>query len=600
MALCFLGWKFRGFAAPEAMDQAQVGSELAAGHGWSTRLLRPLAIWQVDKNSGPIQRGIFPDTFNAPLPPLLDAVAIKLAGNHMEFKRAEYIAPAERFIVALSMLCFLGAVVVQYFLIRRVFDVRLAFWSTLLTLACDLCWRFTLSGLPQMFMLLLFNAALYTLVRAIEAQLAVDRSGELLNAETGETAPVRRPETVFGWLMATGACFGLLALTHALTIWLFVGALVFAAFYFRQRAVCVLALLFMFSLFYAPWLIRNYEVCGNAFGVAGYSVYDGVGGSTATRMRSPNGAMTDGIELYFFRTKIADGIVNQIGSLLHNLGDNILALGFFVCLLHVFRRREVNALRWAVLLMWLAAVFGMALLGNSDMAAPVGANQIGILFLPIMLGFGLAFVLVLFSRREGEAGATARIVLFTVLFLISLAAPDLRSAAAQRAARAVPAVPRTGHQQARSLDPLGRDHRLGHALGRGLVRRPAERVDSQQVPGFHGPERLCPAARPAGGVVSDHVQPQRAVLHEHLPGRLSGLAAADLWPDGHPEFPVQGRHEPAGRPELYVLQRQQTLGTPRRRARRTLSLALFANPGQYGSPLPDLARRRPRFHACRP
>ena len=540
VSLYFLGGKFRGFVAPEAMDQAQIGSELAAGHGWSTRFLRPLAIWQIDKNVAPIQRGNFPDTFNAPLPPLLDAAAIKLAGNHMEFKRAEYIAPAERFIVALSMLCFLGAVVVQYFLIRRVFDVRLAFWSTLLTLVCDLCWRFTLSGLPQMFMMLLFNAALYTLVRAIESQMAVDRSGELLNAETGESAPVRRPETVLGWLMATGALFGLLALTHALTIWLFVGALVFSALYFRQRAVCVLALLFMFSLFYAPWLIRNYEVCGNAFGVAGYSVYDGVGGSTTTRMRSPDGAMTNGIELYFFRTKIADGIVNQIGSLLHNLGDNILALGFFMSLLHVFRRREVNALRWAVLLMWLAAVFGMALLGNSDMAAPVGANQIGVVFLPIMLGFGLAFVLILFSRRDGAAGATARIIFFTVLFLISSMPLIFDLLPRKRATRAVPTVPRTGHQQARSLDPPGRDHRLGHALGRGLVRRTAERVDSQQVTGLHGPERLRPIARPAGGIVHDHVQPQRAVLHEHLPGRLPGLAAADLWPDGHAEFSVQG------------------------------------------------------------
>ena len=41
VALCFLGWKFRGFALPEAMDQAQIGSEFAAGHGWSTRFPAP-------------------------------------------------------------------------------------------------------------------------------------------------------------------------------------------------------------------------------------------------------------------------------------------------------------------------------------------------------------------------------------------------------------------------------------------------------------------------------------------------------------------------------------------------------------------------------
>ena len=52
VALIYLGWKFHGFLAPEAMDQAQVAREISRGHGWSTQFIRPLAVWQIEKNLG--------------------------------------------------------------------------------------------------------------------------------------------------------------------------------------------------------------------------------------------------------------------------------------------------------------------------------------------------------------------------------------------------------------------------------------------------------------------------------------------------------------------------------------------------------------------
>ena len=399
------------------MDQAQVASEIAFGHGWSTRFIRPLAIWQIEKNEGAPPKGDFPDTFNAPLPPLVNSLAIRMSHNSMEFKRAEYVAPAERFIVALSMLCFVASVAVEYFVLRRVFDQRLAFWASLLTLVCNLCWQFTLTGLPQMLMLLIFNAALYAIVRAIEGQTALDLAGQIVNVETGEVAPPARTQSVFIWLAASGALCGLLALSHAVTVWIFVGLLVFTAAHFRQRVACVLVLLVAFGIVYGPWLARNYEVCGNPFGVAGYALYDGIAGTTSTRMRSISGPSTETVQLHFFRNKIEDGIVSQVSHLVENLGGNVLAVAFFIGMLHSFRRREVNSLRWAILSMWGAAVLGMSLLGTTNSA--LDPNQIGVLFLPVMLGFGVAFVLVLFGRREGGVGSTSRLVLFSSLFLIS-------------------------------------------------------------------------------------------------------------------------------------------------------------------------------------
>ncbi len=428
IALICLGWKFRGFSDPVAMDQAQEGREFARGNGWSTKNLRPLAIWQLEKNFGTVPKDgdNFPDTFNAPLPALVDAVAIKIVGPKMEFGKNEHIAPAERVIVALTMLLFLASVVVEYFLLRRLFDQRLAFWASALTLVCDLCWQYTLSGLPQMLMLLLFNTALYALLRATEINKDIEiLTGETLASTVGggvtleesRAAGARTPRAVV-WLAVAGVFFGLLALTHALAVWLFIGALVYVAVAFRRRGPVALVLLLAFALTYAPWIIRNYRVSGSAFGIARYTLYNGLGGSTAYHLRSTSDAIFEGVQLHFFRTKLQAGIVSAIEGLTSGLG-NFIALGFFLCLLHVFRRPEVNSMRWAVLTMWVFAVAGMALLGTGGAVEPVSANQLQVLFLPVMLGFGLAYVLVLFSRREGSVGLLPRIALFAVLVLVS-------------------------------------------------------------------------------------------------------------------------------------------------------------------------------------
>ena len=421
VALGFLGWKFRGFAAPEAMDQAQVAREISRGHGWSTQFIRPLAVWQIEKNLGTqaLPKTNFPDTYNAPLPPLVNALAVKMSGDKMELKQGEYIASAERYIVAFSMLFFLGSVLLQYFLLRRLFDARLAFWAAIFTLVSDLCWQFTLTGLPQMLMLLLFNGGLYALTRAIEGNLGFDQPA---TAVSEEGLVLVRPtmRSVLGWSALTGLCFALLTLSHGVAVWFFVGLLAFAGVHFRRRPAAVLVMVAVFAVVVTPWIVRNSHVSGHPFGVAGYTIYDTIAGGTIDRMRSTDGPKTEDVQPTYFRTKIQDGITAQLGRLSATLGDNLLALAFFACLLHSFRRPGVNALRNAVLVIWLFAVFGMALLGNvPEPFTPLGANQLGVLFLPIMLGFGLAFVLVLFSRRDEALSSVARLVLFTVLFLVS-------------------------------------------------------------------------------------------------------------------------------------------------------------------------------------
>src|SRR6266705_5902501 len=75
LAIYYL-YDFRGLATSQAMDQAQIGRAIASGRGWQTNFVRPRAIGQLQANGKSVARKIWSDTYNAPLPPLVDAIAL--------------------------------------------------------------------------------------------------------------------------------------------------------------------------------------------------------------------------------------------------------------------------------------------------------------------------------------------------------------------------------------------------------------------------------------------------------------------------------------------------------------------------------------------
>jgi 4-amino-4-deoxy-L-arabinose transferase-like glycosyltransferase len=294
-----------------------------------------------------------------------------------------------------SILLFLASVVVLFFIARRLFDQKLAGLSCALVLLCDTFWQYSLSGLPQMLLLLLFNLTIYAFVRAIEEKTA--------------GRPAQR------WLGCVGAGFGLLALSHALTIWIFVPAFIFTVLYFRPRLRTAIWLLAPFALLYGPWLLRNYLVCGNPAGVAYYSFFDQIGMSEAGHMRRP-GIDFAALSMGVFRNKVGSNFIDQIGHIFHYFGWCVVALFYFAALLHPFRRTVTATLRWLLLALWAGAVLGMAVYGMPE-EQEVVANQLHLLFVPIMTCFGLAFLLVLWNRLEIR-NRLARVGFLTLLFLL--------------------------------------------------------------------------------------------------------------------------------------------------------------------------------------
>ena len=431
---------FHGLYHPRAFEEAEIAREIARGHGFSTKMIRPAALFQFRQFKGTFPIDNIPDTYHGPVWPTVLAPFLWLVRDSWEMDKKEVIYESDRVVAIVATVCFLLAVLVNYFLARRLFDDRLAVIMVGLLLVCDHLWQFSLSGLPQMWMLLVFSCAMYCMLRAVEireAQRAAEEAARLAligelppplpgaEAEPATPAPAVAPtglaakapwlRSPLPWLIGAALLFSVLALTHALTIWIAMGAILFCAIYFRPIGLYAGIMLAILGCCYAPWMIRNYRVCGTPVGVSWYSGLTVLRGTETAIMRSMDPPLS-GVSPGLFRRKIAQQTDEQLSNFYGYMGAVATAPFFFIALLHLFRRRPTAVFRWCILLCWLAALFGMALFGMDSEG--LKANDLHVLFIPLATAYGLAFVLVLWSRLEIRI-RLVRVAFMIVLFLIS-------------------------------------------------------------------------------------------------------------------------------------------------------------------------------------
>lgn len=387
---------FRGLNHEKAIEQAQIAREIARGNGFTTKVIRPAALWLFDKNKGAFPLDKQPDIYHAPLNPWVNSWFLRLVKDSWPMTVKDIQYTPDKIIAGAGLLFFLLSVLVNYFIACRLFDQRLALFGVGLMLLCQRFWDFALIGLPQMTMLLLFSCAIYTLVRAVENQC--------------------EGRSTLGWLAATGLFFGLLALTHGLTMWIFAGLFVVALIFFRPIARGALLMLAVFLLCYSPWLVRNYMVSGTPVGLGWYSGLAGIRGSESAVMRSME-VKIDDVNPRLFRRKIQTQTIAQLGSLYDYLGSVVVAPVFFVALLHIFKRRGTGVFRWFTLGMWISAVVGMSVFGLMEESG-LHANDLHVLFIPLMSCYGTALVLVMWSRIQLHI-RFVQFAFFTVLYTIS-------------------------------------------------------------------------------------------------------------------------------------------------------------------------------------
>jgi hypothetical protein len=385
--LLYLMIDFKGLSHAKGIDQAQIARELARGKDFNTKCIRPVSLYQINehlRNQAPEGEAVgtanlqlLTDTYHAPLNPLLNSLLLRCFKAKWDFDgKKTQVYFLDYVIVGASMFLLLGAVGVTYLLVSRIFDTKIAGVTALMMVMCQLLWRFAQSGLPQPLMMFLFAFACYFLYKAVE------------NVQAGKGA--------YLWCVLSGLFFGMLALAHWITIWLFVGALIFTAVFMRPRGILAVVMFGVFGVIVLPWAYVNFKNCGNPMGSGLYQFFAGLaGGSESMVMRNLNPDAEpfnpDGIW-----RKISLGTIAQLGTLFSSLGGIIAAPLFFIALLHPFKRPEIAFFRWAILLMWIFGSMGMAVFGVTS--AENDPNQLNVLLIGPMAAYGLAVLSVLWAR----------------------------------------------------------------------------------------------------------------------------------------------------------------------------------------------------------
>ena len=135
LSLIYTGTQFRGgFRKRESKDMAQFARNIARGQGFTTYVIRPLSLWQLEHHGWDIQDKAtreklimkHPDIYNPPLYPLVLAGLFRpLPERAFKYDSAERVYPLEQWVILpFNQICLLACVVLVFLWAQRLFDRR--------------------------------------------------------------------------------------------------------------------------------------------------------------------------------------------------------------------------------------------------------------------------------------------------------------------------------------------------------------------------------------------------------------------------------------------------------------------------------------------
>jgi Dolichyl-phosphate-mannose-protein mannosyltransferase len=411
LVLIYNLFAYRNFATPEAMDSAQLARNIAEGKGYTTSFLRPFGLYLLQShneaktdnalaNAGADFAEIktaHPDISNPPAYPLVLAGLMKVLPFHypLDLKgtfwsnNGNFWRYEPDFLIALfNEALLLVVVVLTFFLAQKLFDTSAAWLSAILVLGCDLLWRFSVSGLSTMLLMIIFIGLTWCILRIEEATRDPEpQSGRL-----------------FGLAIAAGVVAGVGALTRYAFGWAIVPVALFLVFFGGSRRILyALTALGAFALVLAPWVVRNIAVSGTPFGTAGFAIVEGTSafpGSQLERSIHPDLSSALGLTLYLHKFLINLRPILQ--DALPKLGGSWVSMLFLAGLLLNFRNVAAQRMRY-FLLMCLGVFIVVQALGQthlSEESPEVNSENLLVLLAPLVFIYGVSLFLILLDQMS--------------------------------------------------------------------------------------------------------------------------------------------------------------------------------------------------------
>jgi hypothetical protein len=411
MAILYDSCAYRNFSTPEAMDSAQLARNISEGKGYTTLFIRPFSLYLVQSHNQTKSRAtaanagadfariktVHPDIANPPVYPVVLAGLMKAIPFHydVDFKKP-FWSEGGRFsryqpdfqIAVFNEILLLAVVIMTFFIAQKLFDTAAAWLSALLTFGCELLWRFSVSGLSTMLLLVIFLALTWCVLKIEEA--------------AREEQPNAR--RLLLWSLAAGTLVGIGALTRYSFGWAVIPLVAFLSLFGGQRRVPqALAALAMFALLLTPWVARNYAVSGTPFGTAGFAWIEGTYIFPNFRLeRSLHPDLTLPFRLTPYVHKLLVNLRVVVQTDLPRLGGSWATLLFLTGLLMGFRNVATKRMRY-FLLMCLGVFMICQALGQTQLSAEspdVNSENLLVLLAPLVFMYGISLFLTFLDQMN--------------------------------------------------------------------------------------------------------------------------------------------------------------------------------------------------------
>jgi len=409
---------YRNLATPEGMDAAQLARNISEGKGYTTLFIRPLSLYLMQKHNGtgtPLSltnvnsdfarlKTTHPDLANPPVYPVLLAGLMKVLPFHypVELKKSFWSEnddtgrmPGGRkfsryqpdFLIAVfNQILLMAAVVLTFFIARKLFDAGVAWLSAILMIGCELLWRFSVSGLSTMLLLVVFLGLTWC----------------ILKIEEIAREPQPRPNRLLELAVMAGVLTGVGALTRYAFGWTIVPVVAFLVLFSGQKKTPhALAALGAFVLVLGPWVIRNLAVSGTPFGTAGFAAAETT--PLFPQFQLERSVHPDFRNLHLLMPYLHKLVANSQGILtndLTRLGGSWATLLFWAGLLLSFRSIAARRLRY-FLLLCLGTFIVVQALGQTQLSAEspeVNSENLLVLLAPLVFIYGVSFFFTLLEQ----------------------------------------------------------------------------------------------------------------------------------------------------------------------------------------------------------
>jgi hypothetical protein len=428
---------YRNLSAPEAMDTAQLARNISEGKGYTTQFIRPFSLYLIQNHDAAKSnfsltnaavdfaqiKTAHPDISNPPVYPLVLAGLMKvLPFNYPVNLKSPFWANNGSFwryqpdflIAIFNQILLLVAVVLTFFLGKKLFDSNVAWLSAILVFGCEILWRFSVSGLSTLLLLVIFLATTLLL-------LEIEKNARELPLRSGR---------VLSLAVAIGILTGIGALTRYAFGWLIIPVGIFLLLFSGQKRILhAFAALIVFALVLTPWIVRNEIVSGTAFGTAGFAVVEGTFVFPNFQLeRSLHPELTHAMWLTPYVQKLSGNARELLNGDLLKTGATWVGALFFAGLFLRFRSPGTRRVRY-FLLMCLGIFIIVQSLGRtqlSEVSPEINSENLLVLLVPLTIIFGAGFFFTLLDQmtlplnqlRYAIIGGFAALCLLPLVFAL--------------------------------------------------------------------------------------------------------------------------------------------------------------------------------------